>query len=129
MAENEIEGAATAADDSNPMEATKQALLTSIKTCQELSTEVEIWINHVKENGRQGIRFLKNKARAGAKAFTALENLLSDIYQLQDRWMAANTVPELQELEELPEDAPIYNLATARLTQLITGWELSLIHI
>ena len=127
MVENEIEGAAAnaaaAANNTNPMEIAKQALLSSVKKCQELSIEVETWINHVKENGRQGIRFLKNKARAGAKAFTALENLLADIYQLQDRWMAVNTVPELQELEELPEDAPIYNLATARLTHLINGWD------
>ena len=115
MAEIEIEGAAAAADNSNPMEVTKQALLSSIKTCQELSTEVEIWINHVKENGRQGLPFLKSRARAGAKAFTALEKLQDNIYQLQDRWMAVNTAPELQELEELPEDALIYNLATPRL--------------
>ena len=85
MAENEIEGAATAADDSNSMEATKQALLTSIKTCQELSTEVEIWINHVKEYGRRRLPFLKSKAKAGAKALNALEKLLDDIYPLQDR--------------------------------------------
>ena len=45
MAENEIEGADTAADDSKQMEATKQALLTTINTCHELSAEVEIWIN------------------------------------------------------------------------------------
>ena len=73
MAENEIEGAATAADDSNPMEATKQALLTTIKTCHELSTEVEIWINHVKDYGRRKVPFLKSRSRAGAKVLTAFE--------------------------------------------------------
>ena len=124
MAENEIEGAALqpAADDSNPMEATKQALLTTINTCQELSTEVEKWINHVKENGRQDLPILKSRARAGAKAYVALEKLQVNIYQLQDRWLIINTAPELQELEELPEDALTYNLANARLTLLITGW-------
>ena len=73
MAEIKIEGAAAAADNTNPMEVTKQALLSSIKSCQELSIKVETWINHVKENGRLGRPFLKSRARAGAKAFTALE--------------------------------------------------------
>ena len=84
MTENE-EGAALqpVANDSNQMEATKQALLTTIDTCQELSNEVEIWINHVKENSRKDLPILKNRARAGAKAYVALEKLQVNIYQLQ----------------------------------------------
>ena len=80
MAENE-EGAALqpAADDSNQMEATKEALLTTINTCQELSAEVENWINHVKDYGNRKVPFLKSKARAGAKALNSLEKNLDDI--------------------------------------------------
>ena len=47
-------------------------------------------------------------AKAGAWAFTALEHLLSEVYDLQERWEAVNTVPE------------------NKLTQLITGWEICL---
>ena len=126
MVESKIDGAAAnaaaAANTTNPTEIAQDALLSSIKKCQELSAEVDIWINHVKENGKKGIPFLKRTAKAGARAFIALERLSSEVYQLQERWKAVNTVPE-NELEELPEEAPIYNLATDRLTQLITGWE------
>ena len=56
MVESKIDGAAAnaaaAANTTNPMEIAKQALLSSVKKCQELSTEVDTWINHVKENGR-----------------------------------------------------------------------------
>ena len=37
--------------------------------------------------------------------------------------MLLNSALELRELEELPEDAPTYNLADARLTLLIAGWD------
>ena len=65
---------------------------------------------------------LKKPAKAGARAFIALEHLSSEVYELQERWKAVNTVPE-DELGKLPEKAPTYNLATARLTRLIGGWE------
>ena len=107
--------AAAAANTTNPTEIAQDALLSNIKKCQELSGEVDIWINHVKENAGKGIPLLKRPAKAGARAFIALEHLSSEVYQLQERWKVVNTVPE-NELEELPEEAPTYNLATARLT-------------
>ena len=87
-----------------------------------MSGELNKWINHVKENAGKGIPLLKGPAKAGARAFIALEHLSSKVYELQERWNVVNTVPE-NELEELPEEDPTYNLATARLTQLIGGWE------
>ena len=100
----------------------QDALLSRIKKCEELSREVETWINHVKFNASRGRRFIRNKVNTGAKAFTALERSVSEVYKLHDRWKEVNTVSE-KELEELPEEAPNYNLAIDRLTQLITGWE------
>ena len=131
MVESELHGAAAdaaaAANTTNLTEIAQDALLFNIKKCQELSGEVDKWINHVKENAGKGIPLLKRPAKAGARAFIALEHLSSEVYELQERWKVVNTVPE-NELDILPEEAPTYNLATARLTQLIGGWEKMSVH-
>ena len=105
--------AAAVPNITNSTKIAQDALLSSINKCQELSCEVDLWINYVLESASRGIPLLKKSAKAGARAFTALEHLLSEVYKLLDRWKVVNTVPE-NELEELPEEAPIYNLATAR---------------
>ena len=88
MDEREIKGAAanaaTAAYTTNPMEITKQALLSSAKKCRELSAQVDVWNNHVKFNISRGLRFMKDKAQTGAKAFTALDHSLSKLCNLYD---------------------------------------------
>ena len=52
MVESELNGAAAdaaaAANTTNPTEIAQDALLSNIKKCQELSGEVDKWINHVK---------------------------------------------------------------------------------
>ena len=122
MGENEQGEAAAAANATNLLEIAQDALLTNIQKCQVLSGELDKWNKHVKENTGKGLALLKRPAKAGAKAFTTLETLTAEVYELQERWKEVNTVPE-NELDELSEEDPTYNLATGRLTQLIGGWE------
>ena len=68
---------------------------------------------------------MRRKAQIAAKDFTALEHSLSQAYDLQETWEKVNTVPK-KEMEQLPMNAPTYNLSPNRLTTLITGWEKSL---
>ena len=123
MAENEQgEAAGTAADVTNPLETVQTDLLSKIDKCQASSGDLDKWNKHVKENTEKGLGLLKRPAKAGAKAYTTLENLIAEVYELQERWKEVKTVPDDQ-LDKLSEENPIYNLAPGRLNQLIAEWE------
>ena len=87
MAENEQgEAAGTAAHVTNQLETVQADLLSNIQKCQASSGDLDKWNKHVKENTEKGLGLLERLAKAGAKAFMTLENLIAKVYELQERW-------------------------------------------
>ena len=121
------EGAAAAAAVPNIIvtQITQDALLSCLKECEEQSYGVDHRIDYVLESSSRSLPLMRRKAQIAAKDFTALEHSLSQAYDLQETWEKVNTVPK-KEMEQLPMNAPTYNLSPNRLTTLITGWEKSL---
>ena len=94
--------AAAVPNITNATQIAQDALLSSVKKCEELSREVDHWIDYVLESASRSLPLLRRKAQTAAKAFTALEHSLSEVYELHERWEEVNTVSK-KDLEQLRE--------------------------
>ena len=109
----------------NVTQITQDALLLCLKECEEQSHGVNHWIDYVLESTSRSLPLMRRKAQTAARDFTALEHSLSQAYDLQETWEKVNTISR-KEMEQLPLNAPTYNLSPNRLATLITGWEKNL---
>ena len=121
MAENEQSEAAGSAA-TNPLETVQADLLSNIQKCQASYGDLDTWNKHVKDKSKKGLNLLKRSAKPGAKAYKTLEDLLPEVNELQKKWNSLKTVPDDQ-LDNLTEEDPIYNLVPDRLDQMIAEWE------
>ena len=109
-----LQGAAAAAVPNNITQVTQNALLICLKECEEQSHGVNHWIDYALESTSRSLPIMRRKAQAAASDFTALEHSLSQAYDLQETWEKVNTVSR-EEMEQLPPNAPTYNLSPYRL--------------
>ena len=125
MGENEqgeAAAAAAAAHVTNQLETVQADLLSNIQKCQVSYGDLDTWNKHVKEKSKKSLNLWKRPAKAGAKAYKKLEILPAKVYELRDKWKEVNTVPD-EQLDEVSEESPIYNIAHERLNHLIAEWE------
>ena len=87
------------------LETIQTDLLSKVEKSQASCEDLEKWNKHVREKSEKGLILLKRSAKAGAKAYKTVEDLIAEVHELQEKWNAFKTVPDDQ------------------LNQLIAGWE------